>query len=121
MDDVVEFRSNITRDYIDRANAVLVCVKSDALTGSEMATIYSVFSNTRYNPEKVYVIATQIDTLNRPRENWIEQQEEWLKYLKGKGAYASIELAKRNRVPVSAYLFTLLKEYNNLSEEDDKY
>lgn len=121
LDDVVEYRSNITRDYIDRANAVLVCVKSDALTGQEMATIYSVFSNTRYNPEKVYIIATQIDTLNRPRENWIEQQEEWLKYLKGKGAYASIELAKKNLVPVSAYLFTLLKEYNDLSEDDDKY
>lgn len=121
LDDVVEYRSNITRDYIDRANAVLVCVKSDALTGQEMATIYSVFSNTRYNPGKVFIIATQIDTLNRPRENWIEQQEEWLKYLKGKGAYASLELAKKNLIPVSAYLYTLLKEYNDLKEDDDKY
>lgn len=121
LDDVVEYRSNITRDYIDRANAVLVCVKSDALTGQEMATIYSVFSNTRYNPEKVYIIATQIDTLNRPRENWIEQNEEWLKYLKGKSAYASLELAKKNLIPVSAYLFTLLNEYNDLSEGDEKY
>jgi len=121
LDDVVEYRSNITRDYIDRANAVLVCVKSDTLTGPEMATIYSVFANTRYNPGKVYIIATQIDTLNRPRENWNEQQEEWLKYLKGKGAYASLELAKKNLVPVSAYFYTLLKEYNDLSEDDDKY
>lgn len=121
LDDVVEYRSNITRDYIDRANAVLVCVKSDALTGQEMATIYSVFSNTRYNPEKVYIIATQVDTLNRPKENWLEQKEEWLKYLKGKGAYASIELAKKNLVPVSAYLFTLLNHYNELSEDDDRY
>lgn len=121
LDDVVEYRSNITRDYIDRANAVLVCVKSDALTGQEMATIYSVFANTRYNPEKVYIIATQIDTLNRPRQNWTEQQEEWLKYLKGKGAFASHELAKKNLIPVSAYFYTLLKEYNELKEEDDKY
>lgn len=121
LDDVVEYRSNITRDYIDRANAVLVCVKSDALTGQEMATIYSVFANTRYNPNKVYIIATQVDTLNRPKENWIEQREEWLKYLKGKGAYASMELAKRNLIPVSAYLYTLLKEYNNLGEDDDRY
>ena len=50
LDDVVEYRSNITREYIDRANAVLICVKADALTGPEMATIYSVFSNTRYKP-----------------------------------------------------------------------
>lgn len=95
-------------------------MKSDALTGQEMATIYSVFANTRYNPEKVYIIATQLDTLNRPRENWAEQREEWLKYLKGKGAYASLELAKKNLVPVSAYLFTLLKQYNELTEGDDK-
>ena len=121
LDDVVEYRSNITRDYIDRANAVLVCVKADALTGQEMATKYSAFSNTRYNPEKVYIIATQVDTLNRPIENWKEQQEEWLKYLKGKGAYASLELAKKNLIPVSAYLYTLLKEYNDLTEDDDKY
>ena len=121
LDDVVEYRSNITRDYIDRANAVLVCVKSDALTGQEMATIYSVFANTRYNPGKVYIIATQVDTLNRPKENWAEQQKEWLKYLKGNGAYASLELAQKNLVPVSAYLYTLLKQYNDLNEEDDKY
>lgn len=120
LDDVVEYRSNITREYIDRANAVLVCVKSDALTGQEMGTIYSVFSNTRYNPEKVYIIATQIDSLNRPRENWIEQRKEWLKYLKGRGAYASEKLADKNLVPVSAYLYTLLQNYNSLSDDDDR-
>lgn len=120
LDDVVEYRSNITREYIDRANAVLVCVKSDALTGQEMGTIYSVFSNTRYNPEKVYIIATQIDSLNRPKENWIEQRKEWLKYLKGRGAYASEKLADKNLVPVSAYLYTLLQNYNSLSDDDDR-
>ena len=88
---------------------------------AEMATIYSVFANTRYNPGKVYIIATQVDTLNRPKENWAEQQKEWLKYLKGNGAYASLELAQKNLVPVSAYLYTLLKQYNDLNEEDDKY
>lgn len=123
LDDIVEYRSNITREYIDRANAVLVCVKSDALTGQEMATIYSVFANTRYNPEKVYIIATQLDTLNRPEENWKEQQKEWMKHLKENGAYGSIELARKNIVPVSSYLYTLLRQYNDneITEEDDKY
>lgn len=121
LDDVVEYRSNITRDYIDRANAVLVCVKSDALTGPEWATICSVFANTRYNPEKVYIIATQLDTLNKPLDDWKLQHEEWLKYLKDKGAYNSLQLAEKNLIPVSAYLFTLLKEYNNINEDDDRY
>lgn len=121
LDDVVEYRSNITRDYINRANAVLVCVKSDALTGSELNTISSVFSNTRYNPEKVYIIATQIDTLNRPKENWKEQCNEWLKYLKGKSAYGDLRLAEKNLIPVSAYLYTLLRQYNEITDGSDKY
>lgn len=121
LDDAVDYRSDITRQYIDRANAVLVCVKSDALSGPELATIYSVFANTRYNPEKVYIIATQIDTLNRPIENWKLQQEEWIKFLKGKGAYESIDLAQKNLIPVSAYMYTLLKEIDSLEENDDKY
>lgn len=123
LDDVVEYRSDITRDYIDRANAVLVCVKSDALTGQEMHTIYSVFSNTRYHPEKVYIIATQLDTLNRPEKSWIEQRKEWLKHLKGKGAYGSLQLAEANLIPVSAYLYTLLLEYNTYANDDtnEKY
>lgn len=118
LDDIVEYRSNITRDYIDRANAVLVCVKSDALTGQEMHTIYSVFSNVRYHPEKVFIIATQLDTLNRPEENWKLQEKEWLKHLKGRGAYGSEKLAEANTIPVSAYLYTLLKEYDTYAEDD---
>ena len=84
-----------------------------------MHTIYSVFSNVRYHPEKVYIIATQLDTLNRPRENWIEQRKEWLKYLKRKGAFGSVQLAERNLVPVSAYLYILLKEYDTYALDED--
>ncbi|MFQ9126988.1 MAG: hypothetical protein ACLR4Z_09665 [Butyricicoccaceae bacterium] len=81
LNDAVEYRSNITKDYIDRANAVFVCVKADRLSGQELATIYGVFSNARYNPEKIYIIATQQDSLNNPVETgassvlsgWISQ------------------------------------------------
>ena len=121
LDDVVQYRSNITRDYIDRANAVLVCVKSDALTGPELKTIYSVFANTPNNREKVYIIATQLDTLNDPVQSWEEQRKEWLKSLKGKGAYESLELAEKNLIGVSAYLDTLLQNYSEMQEDDKQY
>ncbi|MEQ2464163.1 dynamin family protein [Niallia hominis] len=121
LDDVVAYRSDITRDYINRANAVLVCVKSDSLTGPEMATIYSVFANTRYNPEKVYIIATQLDTLNRPEENWKEQRVEWLKYITDEGAYGDPQLASRNLIPVSGYLYSLIKKYDAIEEGSDEY
>ncbi|MEI4463866.1 dynamin family protein [Exiguobacterium indicum] len=120
LDDVVAYRSDITRDYIDRANAVLVCVKSDALTGPEMATIYSVFANARYNPEKIYVIATQLDTLNHPVRDWEEQRLEWLKYLVDEGAYGSRDLAEKNLIPVSGYLYSLIKSRAEIEENSDQ-
>lgn len=120
LDDIVEYRSNITKSYIESANAVLLCVKADALTGQEMATIYSVFSNKRNNPELIYIIATQTDTLNRPVEDWGKQKQEWLKYLKGQGVYNSRELAEQNLIDVSAYFDILLKNYGSFSEGDEE-
>ena len=97
--------------YIDRANAVFVCVKSDALTGQELRTIYSVFSNSKYNPEKVYVIGTQLDALNRPVDNWKEQREEWLKHLSKVECYGSVQLANKNLIGVASYLYNLCINY----------
>ena len=96
-----------------------MCVKADALTGQEMATIYSVFANARYNPEKVYIIATQLDTLNQPERNWMQQREEWLKYLREKSAYNSVALAEKNLIPVSAYLYSLLQISGSLTDDDE--
>lgn len=117
LDDPVKYRSDITRKYIDRANAVFVCVKSDALTGGELGTIYSVFANARYNPEKVYIVATQLDTLNRPVENWKEQRAEWIKILKREDCYNSSQLAEKNIIAVAAYINNLVREYANLYED----
>ena len=121
LNDVVEFRSNITRHYIKQANAVLMCVKADSLTGEELQTLIRVFVNTHDKPEKVYVIATQIDTLNRPKNDWDRQLIEWTKYLKGENCYGNARLAQKNLVPVSAYLYTLLQKYrdNRISDDED--
>jgi len=123
LDDVVEYRSNITRDYISRANAVLVCVRSDALTGGELQTILRVFQNARGNAEKVYVIATQIDTLNRPQRDWEKQNEEWIKYLKAQTCYGDREIAQQKLIPVSAWLYSALLSYkdNTINEDDDAF
>lgn len=118
LDDSVKYRSDITRMYIDRANAVFVCVKSDSLTGQELRTIYSVFANSRYNPEKVYVIGTQLDTLNRPIENWKEQKEEWLKHLSKGDCYGSMKLAQNNLSITAAYLYNMCRDFNDLTEDD---
>lgn len=123
LDDVVEYRSNITREYIDRANAVLMCVRSDALTGGEYQTISRVFVNARNNINKIYVVGTQIDTLNRPVDDWQKQKDEWIKYLKTDKFYRNKALAEQKVMSVSAYLYTLLNQYkdNEFTETDDKY
>lgn len=118
LDDAVKYRSDVTRQYIDRANAVFACVKSDSLTGPELNTLYRIFSNTSYNPEKVYVIGTQWDTLNTPDEDWKKQKEDWVKYLSRKDAYGSADLAKRNITYAAAYINNLARDYATLNEDE---
>lgn len=118
LDDVVDFRSKITRQYIDSANAIIVCVKSDSLRSDELLTISKVFANTRNNPEKVFVVGTQVDALNNPKEDWSKQKKEWLKYLKGKACYDSLELAENNLIGTSAYTYNFSIRYEELAEED---
>lgn len=117
LNDAVEYRSNITKDYIDRANAVFVCVKADRLSGQELATICGVFSNARYNPEKVYVIATQQDSLNDPVDDWKKQRAVWLNSLKEKACYGSLSLAEKNLISTSGYFYTLLRECESLGRD----
>lgn len=118
LDDAVKYRSDVTRQYIDRANAVFACVKSDSLTGPELNTLYRIFSNTSYNPEKVYIIGTQWDTLNNPQKDWEKQKEEWVKYLSGKEAFGNKDLAKRNITYAAAYINNLARDYESLDEDE---
>ncbi|MGL5780422.1 dynamin family protein [Cetobacterium sp.] len=118
LDDVVDFRSNITRQYIDSANAVIVCVKSDSLRSDELLTISRVFANTRNNPEKVFVVGTQVDSLNNPKDDWNKQKDEWIKYLKGKSCYDSLELAQKNLIGTSAKPYNLAVRYEKLQEDE---
>lgn len=112
LDDVVEYRSNITRDYLSKADCVLLCIKSDSLRGDEYKTLTSVFSNVKH-PEQVYVIGTQIDGANDILENWKKQKLEWTKYLKDDTAYREEKLVSTNLIGVSSYLQTLLYKYKN--------
>lgn len=117
LDDAVKYRSDVTRNYIDRANAVFACVRSDALTGGELNTLYRIFSNSSDNPEKIFVLGTQWDNLNNPEKDWKLQKMEWVKYLSGENCYGNAETAKRNIVHVAAYLSNLCREYNPSDKE----
>lgn len=118
MSDPVAYRSEITRQYIRNANAVFVCVEAQKLQMEEINTISSVFSFSSHNKSKVHVIATQLDTFNHPKEDW-EKQKEWMeKRLVGKGFYDTVEMAKTNIMPATAYIYNLCRDYNKLNEDD---
>lgn len=103
LDDVVEYRSAITKNYIRNANVVIVCVNSMALRGEEMLTISRVFEQVRGDIYKVLIIGTQIDRLNKPKEDWEKQQKEWQNCLRS--CYSgNEEYLKQNIIGISAYL-----------------
>lgn len=113
LDDAVKYRSDVTRSYIDRANAVFACVRSDALTGGELNTLYRIFSNSSENPEKIFILGTQWDNLNNPEQDWKLQKEEWIKYLSTENCYGNAKTASRNIFHVAAYLSNLVREYDH--------
>ncbi|TKZ31720.1 dynamin family protein [Brachyspira catarrhinii] len=112
LDDVVDYRSKITRDYIKRANAVIVCVDSSSLRNDEYVTITKVFDNVGDDKYKVMILGTQIDNRNNPKEDWKKQSEEWKKYLKDN--YNNDEnLLNNNIIGVSSYVFSNIISLEN--------
>lgn len=117
LDDVVDYRSKITRDYIKRANAVIVCVDSSSLRNDEYVTITRVFENIGDDFYKVMILGTQIDNKNNPKEAWEKQIEEWKKYLRDN--YKNEDLLKNNIIGVSSYVYSKVIELENGKECDE--
>ena len=117
LDDVVDYRSKITRDYIKRANAVIVCVDSSSLRNDEYVTITKVFENIGDDFYKVMILGTQIDNKNNPKEAWEKQIEEWKKYLREN--YKDEDLLKNNIIGVSSYVYSKVIELENGKECDE--
>ena len=118
LDDVVEYRADMARKYINSANAVIVCVKSDSLRREELFTISEVFKNIKNKPEKVFIVGTQIDNLNNPKEDWEKQKYEWKKYLKGENYYGSQNLAENNLIGASAYIYNTICEIGEITAKE---
>lgn len=119
LDDVVEYRSNITKNYIKRANAVIVCVNSSNLKGGEYLTITQVFENVGDDKYKVMILGTQIDGLNSngPKIDWEKQSEEWKKQLKYN--YEDEKLLEDNIIGISSFIYSNLIELENTGKYDN--
>ena len=124
LNDAVDYRSKVSRDYIKQANVVLLCVSAERLESTAVDTIFRIFDNTGGHPEKVYVLGTKYENLNKPKKDWEEQKVEWTKYLSSDRDNDSVQftahLAEKNIIPVSGYIASLLDMYEKgeLSKED---
>lgn len=111
LDDVVDYRSNITKKYIKRANAVIVCVDATNLRKDEYLTITKVFENVGDDKYKVMILGTKIDEKNNPKENWEKQSKEWKKYLEDN--FKDENLLNNNIIGVSSYVYSKVIELEN--------
>ena len=118
LSDPVQYRSNITKEYIKKANAVFVCVDAQKTYREEIETIASVFSFSSNNKEKVHIIATHWDVLNKPVEDWKIQKNYLLKQLVGPAFFDNTTIADKNITFSSAYYFNLCRDYSSISNQE---
>lgn len=118
LSDPVAYRSEITKQYIRKANAVFVCVDAQKVQKDEIETISSVFSFSSHNKNKVHIIATHWDKLNNPEEDWIEQKKWLQKRLIGKGFFDTTEMADKNIMHSAAHIYNLCRDFDEISSDD---
>jgi len=116
LSDPVAYRSELTKKYIRRANAVFVCVEAKKIQQPEVETIADVFSFSSNNKEKVHIVATHWDKLNDPEADWVENKEYFIRQLTGEGFFATKEIAAENIVATAAYIHNICRDYEQLDE-----
>ncbi len=112
--DPVAFRSNISIDYIHRANAVLVCIKSEDLHGEEIKTVESVMSFSGHKRNKVFLVATNWDRLNNVITDWHKRYNYMVNSFTGKAFFPTRTMAENNILYVDSYHYNLCRDYNML-------
>lgn len=118
LSDPVAYRSELTKEYIRRANAVFVCIDAQKIQSEEIKTIASVFAFSADDKSKVHVVATHWDVLNSPEEDWAEQKSYLVKRLTGEAFFDKQEMAAENITYSAAYIYNLCRDYDSLDKKD---
>ena len=109
--DPVKYRSDITRAYIKKADAVLIAVPTAALTAEGNEIITTVLDCT--DAKKAYIVATQKD-LKDTEEDCDKVISLWVKQLVGARRYANKRDAKERIILTSAKMDLLLDKWVSL-------
>lgn len=113
--DPVKYRSNITRNYIKKADAVLIAVPTAALTTEGNEIITTVLDCT--DEKKAYIVATQTDRCDNDEacENIISL---WVKQLVDAKRYPNERSARNRIIRTSAKMEILTANWIRLSDEE---
>ena len=118
LSDPVAYRSELTKEYIRRANAVFVCIDAQKIQSEEIKTISSVFSFSSDDRSKVHIIATHWDALNDPENDWEEQKNYLVKRLTGAAFFESRQMAAENIMHSAAFIYNLCRDYDSLDKKE---
>jgi len=116
LQDPVKYRSDITKEYIKKADAVLIAVKPEMFTVESLGIISTVFEI--FDNKKTYIVGTQKD-LRKESEckayvsNWIEKMCD-SKY------YGDSREAESRILFTSAKMSLLIKKWWNSSDVERK-
>ena len=108
LQDPVEFRSNITRDYIKNAHWVLACIANDNLNiKHELEFLNQVCANLQHDIRRLFIVATKADMVEE--EDRKKKQKLFLKdiaplYNRDTG------IIRENFISVAAQAHLVLKE-----------
>lgn len=121
--DPVKYRSQITEEYIKRADAVLIAVETRYFSEESLSTITTVLDHAGSNKEKVFIVATQKDKLNSEQNYYdiiegTKGTEGWIDQLVATGRYKTMREVKEQIFGVSAYAHLLLKKIMKLSDKE---
>lgn len=113
--DPVQYRSNITKDYIKKANAVLIAVPTNALTAEGLETITTTLDYIGTRKEKAYIVATQKDrNSNKECEKVIEG---WIGHLVDARRYQDEAEAREHIFLTSGKMHLLVEKFTGLDQK----
>jgi len=116
LQDPVQYRSDITKEYIRKANAVLIALETRSMNAQMLQTTTMALDFVGTKTEKAYIIGTQKDRLNDPRAER-EIVKNWMENLIAAGRFKEKKQAENHIITTSAYMSLLLNRLLHLSED----
>ncbi len=77
-----------------------------------------MFSFSSHNKDKVHIIATHLDKLNDPKEDWLDQYSYMQNQLIGKAFFDNVEMASKNIMPSAAYVYNICRDNEKFSPKE---